>query len=105
MHNNLFHNLRPIKVFRNVEFVYFQDTDNLSVYLVDRNSSVEEYCEDITKDVLMSYDINDKIVAFHIQIIARFYPFDLNVFNENPPEPVYDENSNILRVNLVYPIL
>ncbi|RIA86378.1 hypothetical protein C1645_878709 [Glomus cerebriforme] len=61
--------------FRNIMFEYFQDTDNLSVYFVDKNAGVEDYCVDVM------------------------------VFNKNPPNPVYNEDSDILKVNLVYSIL
>ncbi|RIA84900.1 hypothetical protein C1645_741982 [Glomus cerebriforme] len=90
-------------------FVYFQDTDNLSVYFVDADSGVEVYCIDIMDYILISYDINDKITAFHVEGISRVlscHTFDLSeLFNENPPNPVYNEVSDILKVNLVYSTL
>ncbi|RGB33784.1 hypothetical protein C1646_761363 [Rhizophagus diaphanus] len=99
----------PIKVFRNVIFKYFKDTDNLSVYFVDSDSSVEDYCVDVTVDFLISYDINDKIVAFHVQEVSKLLScdtFDLDeIFNEDPPKPIYFEDSDILIVSLVYSTL
>ncbi|PKK71991.1 hypothetical protein RhiirC2_710695 [Rhizophagus irregularis] len=95
----------PIKVFRNIIFKYFKDTDNLSVYLVDCNSSVEDHCIDVTINFLISYDINEKILAFYVggvsQLLSR-NTFDLDeAFNEDPPKPVYFEDSDILIVSLV----
>ncbi|CAB4402616.1 unnamed protein product [Rhizophagus irregularis] len=78
----------PIKVFRNVIFKYFRDTYNLSVYFVDSDSSVEDYCVDVTVDFLISYDINDKIVAFHVQEVSKLLSY-----------------SDILIVSLVYSTL
>ncbi|POG57971.1 hypothetical protein GLOIN_2v1886194, partial [Rhizophagus irregularis DAOM 181602=DAOM 197198] len=92
----------PIKVFRNIIFKYFKDTDNLSVYLVDCNSSVEDHCIDVTVNFLISYDINEKIVAFHVGGVSQLLScntFDLDeAFNEDPPKPVYFEDSDILIV-------
>ncbi|PKB98482.1 hypothetical protein RhiirA5_431311 [Rhizophagus irregularis] len=81
----------------------------LSVYFVDSDSSVEDYCVDVTVDFLISYDINDKIVAFHVQEVSKLLSrntFDLDeIFNEDPPKPIYFEDSDILIVSLVYSTL
>jgi hypothetical protein len=56
---------------------------------VDSDSSVEDYCVDVTVDFLISYDINDKIVAFHVQEVSKLLfcnTFDLDeIFNEDHP--------------------
>uniref|UniRef100_U9SUA3 Uncharacterized protein n=1 Tax=Rhizophagus irregularis (strain DAOM 181602 / DAOM 197198 / MUCL 43194) TaxID=747089 RepID=U9SUA3_RHIID len=97
--------LQKKHVFRNIIFKYFKDTDNLSVYLVDCNSSVEDHCIDVTVNFLISYDINEKIVAFHVGGVSQLLScntFDLDeAFNEDPPKPVYFEDSDILIVSLV----
>ncbi|PKK63086.1 hypothetical protein RhiirC2_789411 [Rhizophagus irregularis] len=73
------------------------------------DSSVEDYCVDVTVDFLISYDINDKIVAFHVQEVSKLLSrntFDLDeIFNEDPPKPIYFEDSDILIVSLVYSTL
>lgn len=78
-------------------FRYIEDTDNLSVYFVDGNSSVEDYCIVVMVNFLISYDINEKIVAFHVGEVSRLLPYhmlDLNeVVNKDPPNPVYNERS------------
>ncbi|CAB5188885.1 unnamed protein product [Rhizophagus irregularis] len=95
--------------FQKCNFQIFRRQTILSVYFVDSDSSVEDYCVDVTVDFLISYDINDKIVAFHVQEVSKLLSrntFDLDeIFNEDPPKPIYFEDSDILIVSLVYSTL
>ncbi|CAB4373939.1 unnamed protein product [Rhizophagus irregularis] len=86
---------------------YFELCNKCILTITD--SSVEDYCVDVTVDFLISYDINDKIVAFHVQEVSKLLSrntFDLDeIFNEDPPKPIYFEDSDILIVSLVYSTL
>ncbi|GBB86850.1 hypothetical protein RclHR1_01330004 [Rhizophagus clarus] len=87
--------------FRNITFRYFHDTDDLSVYFVEGNC-LEDHCVDVTTELLISYDINDKAVAFHVERISRLLPPTLDLselFNDNPPNPIYNKESDIFKVN------
>jgi hypothetical protein len=65
----------------------------LSVYFVDSNSGVEDYCVDVTVDFLISYNINNKIVVFYIEEVSKLLScniFDLDkIFNKDPSKPIY----------------
>lgn len=70
----------------------------MDIYFIAVTPGVERHCVEATADILVSYDHNDKIVSVEIDDVSSLlhWPFTLN--------PVYNEISDTLNVNLVYPI-
>ncbi|RIA88520.1 hypothetical protein C1645_826256 [Glomus cerebriforme] len=91
-----------------VLFRYYEDTDNLAIYLIKVTPGVIDYCEDISDDILISYDHNNKIVSIDIDGISKLiscHMFDVQEFiDEKPPlvpKSVYYEDLDILQVYFI----
>ncbi|CAG8445526.1 15021_t:CDS:2, partial [Funneliformis caledonium] len=87
---------------------YYEDTDILSVYFAKASSGVVSYSDDVNKDILVSYDHDDKIVSVEIyraSELLRCHFFDTqDTINNKPPLlfiPVCYKDCDELKVYLV----
>jgi uncharacterized protein YuzE len=91
-----------------IDFIYYEDTDNFAFYFVRATPGVIYYCDNATYDVLVSYTHDDKIVSIDIERVSRAlqcHMFDVReVVDGKPPltlNPIYYRDSDTLIIYFV----
>ncbi|RIA93114.1 hypothetical protein C1645_735819 [Glomus cerebriforme] len=87
---------------------YYEDTDTLSVYFAKASSGVVSYCREVDKNILVSYDRDDKIVSVEIYgaselLCCRLFDIPKSI-DDKPPlsfYPICYEDYDELKVFLV----
>ncbi|CAI2197962.1 6915_t:CDS:1, partial [Funneliformis geosporum] len=85
-----------------LNFDYYNDTDNLEIFMLEMSLGLVYQSEDITDDLLLSYDHEDKIAA--IEIYGASNVLHVSFVQGNPRfviNHMYHEDSDILEINLV----
>ncbi|CAG8740402.1 7739_t:CDS:1, partial [Funneliformis mosseae] len=85
-----------------VNFEYYNDTDNLQIYMLRISEGLYDISDEINDDLLLSYDHEGKIVAVEIYEVSKL--LHASFVQGNPHfviNHIYHEDSNILRFNFV----
>ncbi|RIA86826.1 hypothetical protein C1645_855495, partial [Glomus cerebriforme] len=93
---------KNLTLWPDLNFTYYDDTDNLQINMLEMSIGLVDYRDEITDDLLLFYDYENKIVAVEIYCASE----SLHVFNvQGKPRftinPIYDKDSDILKINLV----